>query len=64
MIVDPISILYKDTVAQVIAPDGETDFFAITSGVLQGNTLAPYLFIVHWIMLLERPPKIHRPVLR
>ena len=27
-------------------PDGETDFFEITSSVLQGGTVAPYLFVV------------------
>ena len=32
--------------AQAITPDGETTFFQITAGVLQGYTLAPYLFIV------------------
>ena len=26
--------------------DGDTDFFDIVSGVLQGDTLAPYLFII------------------
>ena len=45
-IVDAISILYKDTVAQVITPDGEIDFFEIAAGVLQGDTLAQHLFIV------------------
>ena len=45
-IVDAISILYKDTVAQVITPDGETDFFEIAAGLLQGDTLALHLFIV------------------
>ena len=45
-ILDGISILYKDTVTQVITPDGETDFFEITAGVLLGETLAPYLFVV------------------
>ena len=45
-LVDAIHILYKDTMTQVITPDGETDFFQITAGVLQGDTLAPYLFIV------------------
>ena len=41
-IVDPdaISILYKDTEAQVITPDGDTEFFEILAGVLQGDTLA------------------------
>ena len=45
-IVDVIIILCKDTVAQAITPDGETTFFKITASVLQGYTLAPYLFIV------------------
>ena len=45
-IVDAISILYKDTTAQVISPDGETDFFEIATGVLQGDTLTLHLFIV------------------
>ena len=26
--------------------DGETDFFQIAAGILQGNTLAPYLFVL------------------
>ena len=45
-IVDAISILYKDTVAQVITPDRKADFFEITTSVLQGDILPPYLFIV------------------
>ena len=32
--------------AQVITEDGNTDFFSIEAGVLQGDTLAPYLFII------------------
>ena len=27
-------------------PDDETDFFEITSSVLQGGTVAPYFFVV------------------
>ena len=30
----------------VRSPDGGTDFFDISAGVLQGNTLAPYIFII------------------
>ena len=45
-IVDAISILYKDSEAQVITPDGDTEFFEILAGVLQGDTLAPFLFII------------------
>ena len=28
------------------SPDGDTDYFDIVAGVLQGDTLAPYLFII------------------
>ena len=45
-IVDAISILYKDTMAQVLTPDGDTEFFENLAGVLQGDTLAPFLFII------------------
>ena len=45
-LVNTIDILYKDTRAKVISPDGETDLFDIVAGVLQGDTLAPYLFII------------------
>ena len=31
---------------QVLSPDGNTEFFKILAGVLQGDTLAPFLFIV------------------
>ena len=31
---------------KVSSPDGDTDYFDIVAGVLQGDTLAPYLFII------------------
>ena len=40
-----IMILYRNKV-KVRSPDGDTDYFNIVSGVLQGDTLAPYLFII------------------
>ena len=39
-------MLYKNTKAKVLSPDGDTDYFDIVSGVLQGDTLTPYLFII------------------
>ena len=39
-------ILYKDTSAMVRSPDGDTSLFDIVAGVLQGDTLAPFLFII------------------
>jgi chorismate synthase len=35
-----------NTKAKVVSPDGETDMFEITAGVLQGNTLAPFVFMI------------------
>jgi len=46
MLVNAIADTYTDTIAKVLLPDGETDVFDITAGVLQGYTLEPFLFIV------------------
>ena len=40
-------MLYKNTKVKVRSPDGKTDYFDIVAGVLQGDTLAPYLFIIY-----------------
>ena len=45
-IVDLIQWLYTNTKAQVLTADGLTAMFEIVAGVLQGGTLAPYLFII------------------
>ena len=45
-IVAAIKCLYQNTKAKVMSPDGETEAFDILSGVLQGDTLAPFLFII------------------
>ena len=45
-LVTVISILYEDTTAKVITPDGEMETFNILAGVLQGVTLATYLFVI------------------
>ena len=41
-----IMILYWNTKVKVRSPDGDTDYFDIVAGVLLGDTLAPYLFII------------------
>ena len=41
-----ITILYRNTKVKVRSPDGDTEYFDIVAGVLQGDTLAPYLFII------------------
>ena len=37
-------ILYRNT--KVHSPDGDTEYFDIVAGVLQGETLVPYFFII------------------
>ena len=44
--VNAIMMLYKNTRAEVRSPDGHTDFLDILAGVLQGDTLAPFIFII------------------
>ena len=39
-------MLYKNTRAKVRSPDGDTGFLDILAGVLQGDTLAPFIFII------------------
>ena len=36
----------KNTKAIIHSPDGDTNFFDLVAGVLQGDTLALYLFII------------------
>ena len=42
-----IMVLYKNTKVKVRSPDGDTEYFNIVAGVLQGDTLTPYLFIIY-----------------
>ena len=44
--VTDIMMLYWNMKVNIHSPDGDTDFFDIVSGVLQGDTLTPYLFII------------------
>ena len=41
-----IMSLYRNTTVKVRSPDGDTDYFDIVARVLQGDTLASYLFII------------------
>ena len=41
-----IMMLYKNTEVKFHSPDRDTDFFDIVAGVLQGDMLAPYMFII------------------
>ena len=44
--VEAIMMLYNNTQATVRSPDGDTEFFDSLAGVLQGDTLAPFLFVI------------------
>ena len=41
-----IMMLYRNTKVKVYSLDGDIDYFDIVASVLQGDTLAPYLFII------------------
>ena len=41
-----ITIFYRNTKVKVRSPDGDREYFDIVARVLQGDTLAPYLFII------------------
>ena len=41
-----ITILYRNTKVKVRSPDWHTEHFDIVAGVVQGDTLAPYYFII------------------
>ena len=41
-----IMMLYRNTKVNVRSPDGDIDYFHIVAGILQGDTLAPYLFTI------------------
>lgn len=45
-IIEAIKVLYSNTRSTVLTPDGETESFDILSGILQGDTLAPFLFVI------------------
>ena len=45
-ICNAIKVVYLETSAIVLTPEGETAPFSINTGVLQGDPLAPFLFIV------------------
>ena len=42
-----IMMLYRNTKVKIRSLDGDTDYFDIVACILQGVTLAPYLFIIY-----------------
>ena len=41
-----IEAMYEGTRAKVVTPDGISEEFEILAGVQQGDTIAPFLFII------------------
>ena len=54
IIIDAIKAIYTDSTALVISSDGVTDPFPILAGVLLGDTLAPFLFVVVLDYIMRR----------
>ena len=45
-IIEAIKVLYTGTSSTILTPDGETEPIDILAGILQDDTLAPFLFII------------------
>ena len=56
-LVTAIMAVYQDTRAAVVTPDGLSDIFYTSSGILQGDTLAPFLFVIllDWVLRTALP---------
>ena len=53
-VVNAISVLYKNSKSVVMVDGGLSDPFDVTTGVLQGDVLAPFLFVVLVDYLLKK----------
>jgi exonuclease III len=56
-IIQAIRVMYLNSSSRVKTPDGLTDFFQTLIGVLQGDTLAPLLFIIVLDYILRQSMK-------
>ena len=56
-LVSAIMAMYHNTRAAVVTADGLSDLFDTSSGVLQGDTLAPFLFVMllDWVLRTALP---------
>ena len=46
-------MIYRNIKVKVYSLEGDTAYFVIVAGVLQGDALAPYLFIICLIYMLR-----------
>ena len=73
-LVDAIKIMYEKNSAIFLTQKGETEFFEVITSLLQGDTLAPFLFVTvldfalrksintDGIMLIRRQKCHHPPI--
>ena len=54
LLIQAVTDLYTDSTAFVLTSDGPTRKFSTSSGVLQGDTLAPFLFVMTMDYVLRR----------
>lgn len=52
--VNAMMILYQNIKTKSRSPDSDTDFFDINAGILQGDTLVPFTFIVCLVYVLRK----------
>ena len=52
-------MLYRNTRSMVRSPDRDTAFFEITTGVLKGDILSPFLFILCLDYILKTSVEIN-----
>ena len=45
-LLDAIKLTYNNLRARIKTTEGNTDYFRMFAGVMQGDTLAPYLFVI------------------
>ena len=55
-----IMMRYGNTKVKICSSHGDTEYFDIVAGVLQGDTLAPYLFIIYLLrnLLMKSKKKV------
>ena len=62
LIVSAIQVLYTDTFTKVLSTDEDTEEFEIRAGVLQGDTLAPFLFRTALDYAMRKATKDTQPI--
>ena len=55
-----ILTIIRDTLANILTPDGETQHLETLAGVLQGDNLSPHLFVIVLDYASEMLPKARR----